>query len=343
MTTTLDPRAAGARRTIAIDQIGAGRATKFVIPELAKMFEPSGLTDVSLVLHDPAPGKAVARAREATALGIEARAEEMTGQEAMRAAGSTGRIAFISIDDATSCAECLLLAAEHNRPVVFTLFIQLPNGKLVAMRATFAASDQEGKRALAAFLFTLGKITARTGSSKVWGADAPPANILLEPSMRAWFFQAFQRAVDMAEGLAPEGAPVEITFDGSETVTLFLRNSTAGFADRATLASELETQTVTPLRKGSSFAIAEVGTDSIQLVNGKYRALDRKVAIDTVHESIDAAGYEAADQRREAAAKRRRAAEEAAAETARRAEIAASVERAEQARLSRMNPPYVTD
>lgn len=345
MTTQFASNASGARRTITIDQIGAGRATAFAIPQIAKMFEPAGLTDASVVLYDPAPGKARARAREAAAVGVEARAEEMTGQAAIAAAGTTDRLLIISIDDATSCAECLLLAGEHDRPVVVTIFIQLPNGKLVALRAAFAAHDRDGKRALAAFLFTLGKIAGRSGSRRVWDQGAPPANVLLEPAMRAWFCEAVDRSLDMAAGVAPEGAPVEITFDGVETVPLFLRDSTAGFADRATLASELESQTVTPLRKGSPFAIAEVGTDSIQLVNGKYRALDRKVVIDTVHESIDVAGYEALDERREAADKRRRAAKAAAeaAEETRKAELAASVERAEKARLTRMNPPYVTD
>ena len=318
------------RRTVGVDSIGGGRAATDLVQQLAKMFSATDGVHAELALYDPAPGKARQRAREAEALGITARAVETTGQAALAAAGAIDRLVIINIDHAPSCAECLVLAAENDRPVVVTLFIQLPTGKLVALRAAFAAADRAGKLALAAFFVTLGRITVRAGSSKVWGPDAPPANILLERPMRDWFLDAFRRACDMAAGVPAEGAAVEITFDGEETMPLFIRDSREGWTDRQTLAREIAAQTSTPIDRGTSFAIAELGTEAIHLVPGKRRALDREIAIDTF-EAIDAEGYEEAERRREEAAARRRA------------EIEESLRQAEQARLTPMNPVYVTD
>lgn len=307
-------------RTISIDQVGAGRALAFAIPLLERTFALSHLTKPSLTIYDPAPGKALARSREATTLGISARAVEQRGQDAIAAAGASDRLLQINVDHPETIAECLLLAAEHNRPTCVNVFVQLPSGALVAIRGAFAAEDRAGKIAAAAFFFVLNRVTVRAGSGKVWGPDAPPANITLEPAMRTWFTGALDRAHAMAAGVAPDGAPLECTYDGVDTMPLFIRDSRSGWADRETLEREVNAQTSTPLTRGTAFVIAEVGTDALQFVPGRFRALDRKVSVDAP-EAVDAEHYDAAE----------RAAHEAA------------LRRAEEARLTRRNAAYATD
>lgn len=317
-------------RTITMDQVGGGRAVTFALPLLERAYARSGLTKPILTIFDPAPGKALIRAREAAAHGIEARPVEQKGQDAIAAAGPSDTLLHINVDHAPTAAECLVLAAENERPVCVNVFVQLPTGKLLAIRAAFAAKDAAGKIALAAFFFTLGRITVRAGSSKIWGADAPAANGILEGPMREWFVAALDRAHAMAAGVAVDGAPIEITYNGVETIPLFIRDSRTGWADRATLAREVADQTTTPITRGTAFAIAEVGVDAIQLVHGKFRALDRTMAVDAP-ESIDVRGYEEAEHRMEAV------------EEERRAEVEAALRRAEQSRLTATNPVYVTD
>jgi hypothetical protein len=261
---------------------------------------------------------------------VDATPYEMTGQEAIAAAGPSRDLLLIMIDHAPGCAECLVLAAEHGRPVVIMVFIQWPSGKLMALRGTFAADDAAGKLALAAFFVALGRVTVRAGSSKVWGADAPPANILLESPMRSWFFEAVTRAQAMAAGVPPEGASVEVSFNGDETIPLFIRDSRNGFADPSTLIQEMSSQTATPLDRGTPFVIAEVADAALHIVSGRKRALDRKIALDS-SEAVDAEAYAAAEARR------------LAAEAAERAQMEADMRQAERSTWTPGNAVYLTD
>jgi hypothetical protein len=314
-------------RTITIDALGAGRHAQFAAGLFARLFEQTALTKFKTNHIDPAPGKAEQLVRDAQAKGMDATAYEMTGQEAIARAGASKDLLVIMIDHAPSCAECLVLAAEHGRPVVITVFIQWPSGKLMALRGTFAADDRAGKLALAAFFVALGRVTVRAGSSKIWGAEAPPANILLEEPMRRWFFEAMERARAMAAGVPAEGANVEVSFNGDETIPLFIRDSRAGFADHATLIEELTAGTATPLDRGTSFVIAEVADAALHVVSGRKRALDQKIAIDG-GELVDAEAYAAAEERRVAAE---------------RAQLEAAMRQAERSTWTSNNPVYVTD
>lgn len=318
------------RIALPIDQIGAGRAFDYILNRIPELFPRSSQSRPVITLADPAPSKAVEKAKRAQARGIEVVPEERTGQALIAARGVSDTVLSINTDLARANSECLLLAADNQRPTCLGVFCQLPNGKLAALRAAFGGNDAEGKRALAAFFAVLDTVTLKTDSHTVWGSDAPPANILLEPPMRRWFETAFDRSQRMASGLDPQGSAIEMTFDGVETRPMFIRDSRAGWADRATLTAEIVTQRTTPMARGTGFVIAELGVNAIQLVHGKLRAIDGTLSID----AVDAVTKEAYDDA---------AARKADADAARRAEIDAAMQRAEAHQITALHPMVVTD
>jgi hypothetical protein len=294
-----------------IQAAGGGRGAQQGLPRWAEAAKRSSL-GLEVEVIDPAPGKALDRVLQAEELGITATARELRFQDAMVEDGFSDVVMLVAVDDPASIAEGLLLAAEYERTVVLNVFIQLPSGKLVGMRGAFGKKNRDEKIAAAAFFTTLDRVTVHAGSSAVWGAAAPPANILLQPPMRDWFAEGLERVFRMTTGVRPEGATIEITFDGVGTLPLAVRDSRGGWADKATLAREIAEQKPFALPKGSRFAIVEVGNDEIQFVTGRLRALDRTISVDTI-EPVSAAAYEEA------------------------------MRRAEQARLSATNPVNVTD
>lgn len=294
-----------------IQTAGAGRGTEQGLPRWAVAAERSSL-GLEVEVIDPAPGKALERVRQAEELGVTASAREMRVQDALVEDGLSDVVMLLAIDDAASIGEALLLAEENDRIVILNTFVLLPSGTLVGLRGAFGKTNREEKVAAAAFFTTLDRVTVPAGSSAVWGAAAPPANILLQPHMRDWFAEGLEKVFRMATGLRPTGSTLEITLDGAETLPLAIRDSRAGWADKATLAREIAEQKPFVLPKGSGFAIAEVGEDEIQFVMGRLRALDRTISVDTI-EPVNAAAYEEA------------------------------MRRAERARLTAMNPVHITD
>lgn len=290
---------------------GGGRGAEQGLPRWAVAAERSSL-GLEVEVIDPAPGKALDRVRQAEELGITATAREIRVQDAMLEDGYSDVVMLVAIDDPGSIAEALLLAEEYERTVVLNVFILLPSGKLVGVRGAFGKKNREEKVAAAAFFTTLDRVTVHAGSSAVWGAAAPPANILLQPHMRDWFAEGLERVFRMATGVRASGSTIEITFDGAESLPLAIRDSRSGWADKATLAREIAEQKPFTLPKGTSFAIAEVGNDEIQFVTGRLRALDRTISVDTI-ELVNAAAYEEA------------------------------MRRAERARLTATNPVHLTD
>lgn len=294
-----------------IQAAGGGRGAEQGLPRWAVAAQRSSL-GLEVEVIDPAPGKALDRVMQAEELGITATARELRVQDAMVEDGFSDVVMLVAVDDPASIAEALLLAAEYERTVVLNVFVQLPSGKLVGLRGAFGKKNRDEKVAAAAFFTTLDRVTVHAGSAAVWGAAAPPANILLQPQMRDWFAEGLERVFRMATGVRPEGSTIEVTFDGVGTLPLAVRDSRGGWADKATLSREIAEQKPFALHKGSSFAIAEVGNDEIQFVTGRLRALDRTISVDTI-EPVSAAAYEEA------------------------------MRRAEQARLSATNPVNVTD
>ena len=302
----------GIGRTLRMQVGGAGRGAAQGLPRWKEFVDASPYSNLTLDLIDPAPGKALMRVTEAMGLGITARPRETTVQRAMEEDGESDVPILISIDDPEAICEACLLAAQNKRAIVINVFIQLPSGKLMAMRCVFAANDRDGKVAAAAFFATLGRITLHAGSVAIWGAEAPPANILLQPAMRDWFVVSVDRAYRLAAGLRCTGASVEVTFDGVTTIPMAIRDSRGGWADAATLANEFLERPPFTISRGTDFLVAEVANDAMNLVTCRLRRVDGEVRVNA-NEPVNVAEYIDA------------------------------MRRAEQARLTALNPVRVTD
>lgn len=310
-------------------QTSGGHAFEQGLPRWKRYADASPFSQLELEIIDPAPGKALMRAREARALGLDAKVREMPLQKAIRMDGPGALdVVLIAIDDSQSISECVFECGENDRACALNVFLLLPSGQLIGIRGAFGPEDRAMKIAVAAFFATLGVVTERPESSSeaVFGPGTPVANALLQGPMRDWFVVAVDRANQLAAGLRPTGAPFELTFDGLTTLPVAIRDSREGWADRDALVREIVDRKPFIIRKGTSFVVAEVGAEALQLVTGRLRITDNDIDIDTV-EPVSKEAYIESRRRAEQAER----------------DAADAIARSEQTRLTRLNPAVLTD
>jgi hypothetical protein len=325
-TTALVPTR-GDRTRVEVFTAGANRGARLMQPAIGAFNRASTRFTLAPVYVDPVPERAMTLAREGSRLGLQSRAVEARIEEVLADDASSTPL-IVSVDNAHAIATALEAIKIDERPVLIYFLVRMPSEELLGIRAILRDGDVEHQRLGARFFRSLGDVTARSGASAVVGNQGRPEHLAMEPAYRAWFAEHMH--ANMAKVVAriqPENDPFEITRDGTKTLSLMLRESTAAWSDPSELARAIVENPLMPIMRGRDFAVGEIGPDGVRIHVLRVRALDGKPAINA-SAIVTPDAYRAADAERREAIRR---------------QLAEAVARAERQTLSRTRPIFTTD
>jgi hypothetical protein len=187
----------------------------------------------------------------------------------------------IFIDAPRGIAAALEAAAATGRPTLLYVVLLLATGDLLGLRAVLTSTERALALQLAAFFNAIGGATARSGSSAVFGMDAPVRNADLQPLIRRWFADHMVANVyKLLYDLPPVNVPVEFTRDGQTSLPLFIHDSSGGWADPQVLVQQMMERPPMAIEPGSDFVVAEIGPHAdVRLHEARLRRRDRQVAL----------------------------------------------------------------
>jgi len=187
----------------------------------------------------------------------------------------------IFIDAPRGIAAALEAAAATGRPTLLYVVIVLATGGILGLRAVLTSTERALALQLAAFFHAIAGATARSGSSAVFGADAPVRNADLQPLIRRWFADHMVANVyKLLYDLQPVNVPVELTRDGETTLPLFIHDGSTGWADPQVLVQQTMERPPMAIEPGSDFVIAEIGPHGdVRVHEARLRRRDRQVAL----------------------------------------------------------------
>jgi hypothetical protein len=297
-------------------------------PALAEFNRASTRFSLAPVYVDPVPERAAALAREGLQRGLPSRAIEARIEEVLPTLKGDKFPLIVSVDNPTAVATALEAAATGGRPVLIYFLVRMPNDELLGIRAVLREDDVEQQQLGARFFRKLAEVTARSGAAAVVGENGRPEHLALEPAYRAWFAEHMNtNMTKLVAHIEPESDPFEVTLDGKTTMSLMLKESTAGWTDPSELARAIVENPAMPVMRGKDFAVGEIGPDGIRVHVVRVRATDGKAAIDA-SAAVSPEAYRAADAERQEAIRR---------------QLADTVARAERQTVSRTQPVVTTD
>jgi hypothetical protein len=187
----------------------------------------------------------------------------------------------IFIDAPASIATALDAGARAGRPMLLYVAILLGTGDLLGLRAVLTASNAALSVQLAALFHAMSSATIRSGAGAVFGVEASPRSMGLEPLIRAWFASHMLANIyKLLYNLPPVSAPIEVTRDGNVSMPLLIHDSRGGWADPQTLAQGVLSRPVMPIDLGTDVVIAEIGPDDdVRLHEARRRRTDRQIAL----------------------------------------------------------------
>lgn len=187
----------------------------------------------------------------------------------------------IFIDAPRSIAAALGAAAATGRPTLLYVVILLATGDLLGVRAVLTGSDRTLALQLAALFTAIAGATARSGASAVFGPEAAPRSLDLQPQIRGWFAAHMVANVyKLLFDLPPVSAPVEVTRDGQTTMPLLIHDNGGTWADPHELTQTIMARPSTPIEPGTDFIVAEIGPGGdVRLHEARLRRRDRQVAL----------------------------------------------------------------
>lgn len=324
------------KRTLNILNGGANRGARGNVGAFSEFNLTSERFALVPVYVDPMPGRAAAMKEEAERHGVAAEAVEARVEDVvLQGANDANTPKVLNLDRASAIANVLKQTEARPCPVLGYLLLKLPTGRLWAIRFVLEPKDTVGRRDAIAFFEQLATASERAGSGAILGEQADPSHVLAEPAIRAWFADHTKKNLaKIAAGVEPVSPPMEITTDGTSTLTLIVARRER-WSDPVALAEEVLADPAWPIRRGSQFVVAEVTKEGIRFHPIRRRTDDR-VTVATA-EIMDRASVEAreATEKRVAATALQRAEDRAAAEVA--------LARLTREVLSRRNPVTTTD
>lgn len=262
------------KRVVRTTVAGANRGAQAALDALAAINTTSRA--ITLVPHyvDPIDGRAEALAETARTRGLdgaEATASRIQDQgELVRRSD----LVIHHLDRADALAASHALTIESRTPSLSYLAISLPARGVIGVATADDLTNPVTTRQIQAHYRGVARVSARAGSGAVFGVDAPTANTHAESLIRAWFAKHTDDcAQKIAAGVALTRCPIEITFDGDESIPLFVVQSETAATSLEALAESVLGNPHTPIPRGSRFVICEVLPTSLRYVTVRHRSL----------------------------------------------------------------------
>lgn len=322
------------KKTLTVLNGGANRGARGNLDAFSSFNAASSQLTIVPRYADPLPGRALAMQEEAARQGLVAEAVEARVEDVANDNGTATEPIILNLDRPSAVAKVLNQTANLPRTVMFYILLKLGSGKLWAIRSVIGPDDVDARRKAIAFCEQLANVSERSGSEAIFGGGSDPAHLLAEPVIRAWFADHTEaNLAKIAAGIEPTSAPLEVTPNGRDTLTLHLVVKET-WSEPSALADEVLKSPTSPIRRGTEFVVAEVTPEGVRFHRVRRR-LDNRITVSgaTV---FDRAAIEAIKDEEQRAVLLAREEEERRAATA-------AIERAARETLTRLNPIFTTD
>lgn len=285
---------------------GANRGATAALSALADFNATSDGIELVATYVDPVPGRAASLALAASDVGV--RSDHLEGRiEDQRTAPD---VRVYHLDRPGSFAASIEQDIAAHRAFLGYLVILLPNGMIAGVRMA-NRGDRTAAEEKLLLLRGLDRVTARRGGRTIFGESGDVRHARLEPLIRQWFADHATSSIGkFASGIDIDGYPIEVTFDGSETLSLHVVTS-ANASDPNELAAQVLDSPNAPLQRGTRFMVVELLPDAVRFHEVRYRT-DGRVLVRS-SQGFSQADVEVAEQRRADADDARRKQQDAAA------------------------------
>ena len=263
-----------------VDGVGGGRAMRAILPALAE--RPRANPATELRLFEPRAPKGHELVRHAESQGVPLVLRPVRGEDGLRDWRDAGLI-LVHTDDPRTTAELLANERLIGRPILGQLLIKFGE-RIAGLRVAAERGDRTTRHAGTLLMERLAELRRPRGAS---GNGGGPRFAAIEEPVRAWMRAAVEREAERLEAdIVPECDPLELTYDGIETLPVFVVETHSSEDPeelvRRTLARELEHRTLT---RGTSFIVAEIPSHEralnlhearLRLTDGDVRVLSRE-------------------------------------------------------------------
>jgi hypothetical protein len=262
------------KRVLHVTVPGANRGARAAVDALAALNANS--TAMTVVPHyvDPIGGRADSMAASARARGLDGATGVAARIQDERALVSASDLVIHHLDRADAIATSLLATTVSRTPSLSYLAIQLPGRGVLGVATVDDHSSPQASAEIQAFFRGVARVSARAGSEAVFGLDAPIESNQAEALIRGWFARHTNDCVEkLAAGITPTRYPIEITFDGDESIGLHVFESDAPAESLEALAEAVLANPHTPVPRGTRFVVCEVLPTSLRFVTVRHRSL----------------------------------------------------------------------
>lgn len=258
---------------------GASRGARLGMPAIQNFNRTSQRFEIVPTYVDSFPGRSESLAAEARAKNIQATAEEARIEDFLATRPERDVPGLLNIDSATSVAKVLPLVGERLPALLAYQIVEMPDGRVYGVCLLIRRGEEELRDRATRLFETLGRLTERSGSEVILGPAGSAAARAVEPTLRrAFATHTVKNLTKVFAGLEPESPALEVVSTTGETAPLYIRE-TDGMVDPSDLAAEVANNPEHPMRRGTSFAIAETTPAGVRFHEARRRMVDDSVRV----------------------------------------------------------------
>jgi hypothetical protein len=257
---------------------GGNRGARLGLAVIESFNRASSRFEVAPTYFDPMPGRALSLAEDARKRGIDARGEEGRIEDWAENQDVDGLPVLLNTDSPTTDAIVLKRLGSRASAILAYKIVELPDGRVCSISTVVRPTEPEHLRSGEKLFAALGRLTERSGSDAILGPRGSVAARALEPQMRrAFAAHTVKNLGKILSGLTPESAPFEVG-NGIDSAPLYIRE-TDGRQDPEALVASVANDPDHPMRRGTSFSVAEIVTPTgeVRIHDARRRAVDDQV------------------------------------------------------------------
>lgn len=261
---------------------GANRGARLGLKAIENFNRASTRFEISPTYVDPVPGRAAALADEARKRGIDAHGVEARIEDWADTQDARGVPVLLNMDSPTSDANVIQRLGARVGAILGYKIVEMPDGRVSSVAMVLRSEEPEHLAAAQKLFAALGRLTERSGADAILGPTGSVAARAREPQIRQSFAAHTVKNLNkILAGLTPESPPLEVG-NGIDSAPLYIRE-TDGRADAEALVESVANNPEHPMRRGTSFSVAEIVTPTgeVRFHDARRRSVDDQVSVRT--------------------------------------------------------------
>lgn len=258
---------------------GANRGARLGLAAIQQFNRASTRFELVPTYVDPVPSRGQALAAEARSRGIDATGEEDRIEDFVARRPERDVPILLNIDSAAGVAR-VLAAVGRTAPAIFVYqILETPDRRVSGMSVLLRREDDALREQAVRFFTRLGELTERSGADAILGPTGNVAARAMESQLRRYFAaHAVKNLGKVLAGLESESPAFEVS-NGIDVSPLYVRE-TDGNVEPARIAAQVADDPEHPMRRGTSFTVAEVTPNGeVRMHVARRRSVDDDVRV----------------------------------------------------------------